>query len=122
MAYGLILLPIFGISVVPDSEMLLPLTKVGLSHLLACRLFVVAVCGDNKIPVSFAQTIRAANPIFTVLIMFCLFGTTFKPKVLLSLLPLVGGFALAALSEMSFNMIGFLCAIGSVTTLVLVNV
>jgi len=120
--YGLLLLPLAGISVMPPKELLWPLAKVGLAHLLACRLFVMAVCGEDSIPISFAQTIRAANPLFTVGMMFVLTGKIFPMRVLVSLLPLLFGFGLAALSELSFTWIGFLAAVGSVSSLTLLNV
>lgn len=121
VAYGLVVLPSCGLAVLPPRHLLYTLAKVGLAHLATCRLFVVAVCGDDRIPVSLAQTIRAANPLFTVIFMFLVYRRTVRTSVLLSLAPLILGFALAAMSELSFNLIGFLAAVGSVTLLVVVN-
>jgi hypothetical protein len=51
VAYGLVILPVCGMSVVPDAKDMKNLCMVGLGHLLACKLFVVAICGPHAIKV-----------------------------------------------------------------------
>jgi len=120
-AYAVVFLLAFGIPVLPTKTLVVPMIKVGFCHLFACRLFVIAVAGPEKIPVSLAQTIRAANPVFVVVVSFLMSGKTYPLQVLLSLVPLVSGFAMAACSESEFNATGFAAAIGSVTTLVILS-
>lgn len=145
-AYGLVVLPAMGLSVLPSRALLKPMAFVGFCHLFACRLFIMAVGGEPKIPISLAQvsafpthcslttddpsprsppallqTIRAANPIFVVGVSFLVTGARYPLPVLLSLVPLVAGFALATLSESAFHLTPFLCALGSVTILVVMS-
>jgi len=119
-AYGLVLLPAFGIQLAPRVSVV-PMLKVGVCHLLACRLFIAAVCGDNAIPVSLAQTIRAANPLFVVMVSYCFFGQAYTVPVLVSLCPILMGFSLATVGELEFNILGFGCAVASVTILVVLS-
>jgi drug/metabolite transporter (DMT)-like permease len=119
--YAVFFLLVFGIPLLPTKELYVPMFKVGFCHLFACRLFVIAVAGNDKIPVSLAQTIRAANPVFVVMVSFLMSGKTYPLPVLLSLVPLISGFAMASLSEADFNAMGFAAAVGSVTTLVILS-
>lgn len=120
-AYGLLVLPLFGLTVLPPREMFIPMLKIGLCHLVACRLFIIAVCGQDSIPVSLAQTIRAASPVFMVIVSFLYSRQRYSSKLLISLIPLIVGFGIASLSEVSMNLVGFMAAVGSVTTLVILS-
>ena len=53
--------------------------------------------------VSFAQTVKASEPVFTCLLSYLVLGTVFKWQVYATLLPIVGGVALASLKELSFT-------------------
>lgn len=53
--------------------------------------------------VSFAQIVKAGEPVFTCLLSFLVLGQTFSPLVYASLIPIIGGVALASLKEMSFT-------------------
>merc|ERR1712151_1203407 len=53
--------------------------------------------------VSFAQTVKAAEPVFTCVLSFLVLGTVFKWQVYGSLLPIIIGVSLASLKELSFT-------------------
>jgi len=120
-AYGIAILPLFGLRLLPPNEMLFPMAKIGFCHLVSCRFFIIAVCGTSAIPVSIAQTIRAASPIFMVALGYLYSGKQYSTRVLLSLLPLLTGFSIAALSELELQWVGFCAAVGSVAVLVLMS-
>ena len=120
-SYGVVLLTLAGLPLLPPRALAKPMALVGFCHLWACRLFIMAVCGEGALPVSLAQTIRAANPFFVVVVSFAFAGTRYPPKVLLSLVPLVAGFAMTTLAETDFHLPAFLCAVGSVTILVVMS-
>ncbi|GAV67949.1 EamA domain-containing protein/TPT domain-containing protein [Cephalotus follicularis] len=70
----------------------------------------------GKVAVSFTHTIKAMEPFFTVI--FSLLFLAEKPTfwVVSSLLPIVGGVALASFTEASFNWTGFISAMASNVT------
>ncbi|WVZ72467.1 hypothetical protein U9M48_020922 [Paspalum notatum var. saurae] len=57
----------------------------------------------GKVAVSFTHTIKASEPFFTVLLSGLFLGEVPSLPVLGSLVPIVGGVALASLTEVSFN-------------------
>ncbi|EGG24628.1 natural resistance-associated macrophage protein [Cavenderia fasciculata] len=63
------------------------------------------------VPVSFMQTIKASVPLFTVAIQACYYRKQFSKSTYLSMGPIVGGVALASLSEANYNHIGFYAAL-----------
>ena len=80
----------------PPASVALPVLGIGASHLLGCRLFIWSL---QFIPVSIAQTIRAANPVVTVAFAVTALRQPLPPaSVLLTLLVLIFGFALAVSS------------------------
>ena len=52
---------------------------------------------------SFAQTVKAAEPVFTCVLSYLVLGTVFKWPVYASLIPIIGGVSLASLKELSFT-------------------
>lgn len=60
----------------------------------------------SKVAVSFTHIIKSGEPAFSVLVSRFILGETFPPAVYLSLLPIIGGCGLAALTELNFNMTG----------------
>lgn len=70
----------------------------------------------GKVAVSFTHTIKAMEPFFSVLLSILFLGERPTPWVLLSLLPIVGGVALASVTEASFNWAGFWSAMASNVT------
>ncbi|KAL6848007.1 hypothetical protein ACP4OV_022135 [Aristida adscensionis] len=67
----------------------------------------------GKVAVSFTHTVKASEPFFTVLLSSLFLGETPSLPVLGSLVPIVGGVALASLTEVSFNWVGFWSAMAS---------
>lgn len=57
----------------------------------------------GMVAVSFTHTVKASEPFFTVLLSAFFLGEVPSPLVLGSLVPIVGGVALASLTEVSFN-------------------
>ncbi|CAO2210698.1 unnamed protein product [Urochloa humidicola] len=70
----------------------------------------------GKVAVSFTHTIKAMEPFFSVLLSAIFLGELPTVSVVLSLLPIVGGVALASLTEASFNWAGFWSAMASNVT------
>ncbi|GAB2289505.1 hypothetical protein Dimus_023815 [Dionaea muscipula] len=67
----------------------------------------------GKVAVSFTHTIKAMEPFFSVILSAMFLGEVPTPWVVLSLLPIVGGVALASVTEASFNWAGFSSAMAS---------
>ncbi|KAM7273722.1 hypothetical protein ACFE04_028386 [Oxalis oulophora] len=70
----------------------------------------------GKVAVSFTHTIKAMEPFFSVVLSAMFLGEMPTLWVVGSLLPIVGGVALASISEASFNWAGFLSAMASNVT------
>merc|ERR1711871_1821023 len=67
----------------------------------------------GKVAVSFTHTIKAMEPFFSVVMSAAFLGDVAPPAVVLTLVPIVGGVALASATEASFNWAGFVAAMGS---------
>jgi solute carrier family 35 protein E1 len=76
------------------------LLPIGFAHALGHAGAVIALGAGA---VSFAQTVKAAEPLFTCLLSFVFLGTTFKWQVYASLFPIIAGVSLASLKELSFT-------------------
>uniref|UniRef100_A0AC34R6D9 Sugar phosphate transporter domain-containing protein n=1 Tax=Panagrolaimus sp. JU765 TaxID=591449 RepID=A0AC34R6D9_9BILA len=72
-----------------------------------------AFFGLWKVPVSYAQTVKATLPIFTVLISRIVLHERQSKRVYLSLVPIVLGVVTASASELSFNTAGLLASLFS---------
>ncbi|KAL5725105.1 holo-[acyl-carrier-protein] synthase [Ranunculus cassubicifolius] len=70
----------------------------------------------GKVAVSFTHTIKAMEPFFSVLLSAMFLGEMPTFWVISSLLPIVGGVALASITEASFNWAGFWSAMASNVT------
>lgn len=98
--------------------------KISTSQLLAILpLAMVHTLGNlftnmslGKVAVSFTHTIKAMEPFFSVLLSALFLGEMPTIWVVGSLLPIVGGVALASLTEASFNWAGFWSAMASNVT------
>lgn len=84
-------------------------------HVSACVSF-------SKMAVSFTHVIKAAEPVFSVILSGPLLGSTFSPAVWYSLIPIVVGCSMAAMKEVSFNIAGFQGAMVSNVAMVLRNI
>ncbi|PIA32016.1 hypothetical protein AQUCO_04700118v1 [Aquilegia coerulea] len=68
---------------------------------------VAATVSMANVAVSFTHIIKSGEPACSVLVSRFLLGETFPTGVYLSLIPIIGGCALSALTELNFNMTGF---------------
>ncbi|GMI86911.1 phosphoenolpyruvate (pep)/phosphate translocator 2 [Hibiscus trionum] len=86
---------------------------LALVHTLGNLLTNVSI---GRVNVSFTHTIKAMEPFFTVLFSVLILGEWPTFWIVSSLVPLVGGVALASFTEASFNWIGFCTAMASNVT------
>ncbi|OMO51116.1 Drug/metabolite transporter [Corchorus capsularis] len=85
-----------------------------IGHISACVSF-------SKVAVSFTHVIKSSEPVFSVVFSSFL-GDTYPLKVWLSILPIVMGCSLAAITEVSFNFQGLWGALISNVGFVLRNI
>ncbi|XP_057723023.1 glucose-6-phosphate/phosphate translocator 1, chloroplastic-like [Arachis stenosperma] len=83
---------------------------------------VAATVSMSKVAVSFTHIIKSGEPAFSVLVSRFFLGESFPIPVYLSLVPIIGGCALAAVTELNFNMIGFMGAMISNLAFVFRNI
>ncbi|XP_078437079.1 glucose-6-phosphate/phosphate translocator 1, chloroplastic-like [Wolffia australiana] len=102
-----------------DVEFWKVLFPVAVAHTIG---HVAATVSMSKVAVSFTHIIKSGEPAFSVLVSRFLLGESFPPGVYLSLVPIIGGCALAALTELNFNMIGFMGAMISNLAFVFRNI
>ncbi|KAH9270819.1 hypothetical protein BASA83_006970 [Batrachochytrium salamandrivorans] len=74
------------------------------------------------VSVSFANTIKALSPLFTILLYRAIYKIKYSSKVYLALAPLTMGVMLVCATELKFHSIGFLCALASTFIFVIQNV
>lgn len=77
--------------------------QVAVAHTIG---HVAATVSMSKVAVSFTHIIKSGEPAFSVLVSRFLLGEAFPMPVYLSLVPIIGGCALAAVTELNFNMTG----------------
>ncbi|KAI8552779.1 hypothetical protein RHMOL_Rhmol06G0294300 [Rhododendron molle] len=102
-----------------DFEFWKALLPVALAHTIG---HVAATVSMSKVAVSFTHIIKSGEPAFSVLVSRFLLGETFPTSVYLSLIPIIGGCGLAALTELNFNMTGFMGAMISNLAFVFRNI
>ncbi|MCO5592448.1 hypothetical protein L7F22_046450 [Adiantum nelumboides] len=102
-----------------DVEFWKGLAPVALAHTIG---HVAATVSMSKVAVSFTHIIKSAEPAFSVLVSRFLLGEHFPLPVYLSLIPIIGGCGLAALTELNFNMTGFMGAMISNLAFVFRNI
>lgn len=93
-----------------SSSQLLAIVPLAVVHTLG-NLFTNMSLG--QVAVSFTHTVKAMEPFFSVLLSSLFLGELPTIWVLSSLLPVVGGVALASMTEASFNWLGFWSAMAS---------
>lgn len=87
------------------------LTKILPLSIVFCTNIVFGNFSIRWIPISFMQTVKSSVPAFTVVLQYLILKKTSSKQVYLSLIPVVGGVALASCTEINFVMGGFLCAL-----------
>lgn len=102
-----------------DMEFWKALFPVAVAHTIG---HVAATVSMSKVAVSFTHIIKSGEPAFSVLVSRFLLGESFPTSVYLSLIPIIGGCGLAALTELNFNMIGFMGAMISNLAFVFRNI
>ncbi|KAJ0601439.1 putative triose phosphate/phosphoenolpyruvate translocator, sugar phosphate transporter [Helianthus annuus] len=102
-----------------DVEFWKSLFPVALAHTIG---HVAATVSMSKVAVSFTHIIKSGEPAFSVLVSRFILGETFPLPVYLSLVPIIGGCGLAALTELNFNMTGFMGAMISNLAFVFRNI
>ncbi|KAJ8631168.1 hypothetical protein MRB53_024491 [Persea americana] len=93
-----------------SSGQLVAILPLAIVHTLG-NLFTNMSLG--KVAVSFTHTIKAMEPFFSVVLSAMFLGELPTLWVVSSLLPIVGGVALASMTEASFNWAGFWSAMAS---------
>lgn len=93
-----------------SSGQLVAILPLAIVHTLG-NLFTNMSLG--KVAVSFTHTIKAMEPFFSVVLSALFLGELPTLWVVSSLLPIVGGVALASMTEASFNWAGFWSAMAS---------
>lgn len=90
-----------------DIKTLIP---ISLGH-LGTHIGAVVSLGAGA--VSFTHIVKASEPVVSAALSAVLLGAIYHPITYLTLLPIVGGVALASLKELSFTWVGFIAAMGS---------
>uniref|UniRef100_A0A7S0R1A5 Sugar phosphate transporter domain-containing protein n=1 Tax=Chlamydomonas leiostraca TaxID=1034604 RepID=A0A7S0R1A5_9CHLO len=91
-------------------QTLLGIAPLAVVHTLGNLLTNVSL---GSVAVSFTHTIKAMEPAFSVALSAMFLNDKPHPLVIASLVPIMGGVAMASMSEASFNWKGFLSAMGS---------
>merc|ERR1719352_346923 len=86
------------------------LIPVSLGH-LGTHIGAVVSLGAGA--VSFTHIVKASEPVVSAALSAVLLGAIYHPVTYLTLLPIVGGVALASLKELSFTWVGFIAAMVS---------
>lgn len=86
------------------------LSKIGFMHALGNLATVVSLHWGA---VSFTHIIKAAEPAFSAVLSALLLGSYFPLSVYLTLIPIIGGVAMASVKELSFTWLGFLAGMAS---------
>ncbi|KAD5961145.1 hypothetical protein E3N88_12618 [Mikania micrantha] len=92
---------------------IVPVLMLGVAHTMGNLLTNISL---GKVAVSFTHTIKAMEPFFTVVFSVLMLSERPTLWVVASLVPIVGGVALASFTEASFNWIGFGSAMASNVT------
>jgi len=93
-----------------DKDVIIGILPLAAVHTLGNLLTNLSL---SAVSVSFTHTIKAMEPFFSVMLSWLFLGSVPTLPLLVTLLPIVGGVALASFSEPSFNWNGFMFAMAS---------
>jgi solute carrier family 35, member E1 len=96
-----------------DLETIKAISPLAVVHSLGNALTNISL---GAVAVSFTHTIKAMEPFFSVLLSAMFLGDRPPLFVILALVPIIGGVALASAAEISFTWKGFLSAMASNVT------
>jgi len=92
---------------------------------LACLKLFSSLSGFMtllKVPVSYAHTVKAIMPFFTVSLTRIILGDSYSWAIYASLVPIVGGVLLTTASMVEFNLVGLVAALSSTLSLSLQSI
>lgn len=78
-----------------------------------CATVIFGLLALKYIVVSFVATVKASSPLFTVIISRIMLGEKTGHWTNCSMIPITIGLALCSSFESSFNILGFMCALGT---------
>ncbi|KAA8491594.1 Phosphoenolpyruvate/phosphate translocator 2, chloroplastic [Porphyridium purpureum] len=95
----------------PTMDEIKAIYPLAVAHLLGNMFTNLSL---RQMAVSFTHTIKASEPLFSVVLgKIFVRGTSYHPAVYTSLLPIIAGVTLASVNEVSFNWVGFWTAMAS---------
>eukprot|EP00188_Purpureofilum_apyrenoidigerum_P006393 Plantae.Rhodophyta-Purpureofilum_apyrenoidigerum.ctg9890.p1 GENE.Plantae.Rhodophyta-Purpureofilum_apyrenoidigerum.ctg9890~~Plantae.Rhodophyta-Purpureofilum_apyrenoidigerum.ctg9890.p1 ORF type:complete len:381 (+),score=82.15 Plantae.Rhodophyta-Purpureofilum_apyrenoidigerum.ctg9890:85-1143(+) len=78
-----------------------------------CANIMLGNISLKLVPVSFMQTLKSLTPVFTACLQYAVFGSRLTRNAIFALIPATFGVALSAMTELSFDMGGFVAAMMS---------
>jgi len=94
----------------PEGKNMKTLTAVAFCHAVGHCLTNVSFAA---VAVSFTHTVKTLEPVFSSIGSYLANGTVYSLPIYLSLIPIMGGVAICAATELSFTWLGFLTAMSS---------
>lgn len=112
-AVGFVTLPVLGLQPYQHGPSRVPLRELAPVALCQALGFVSTNVSFGRVAVSFTQTVKASAPLFSLAISVLAMGERYSALTYLSLLPIVGGVALTAATELGFDSLGLAAALVS---------
>ncbi|KAI9018900.1 triose-phosphate transporter family-domain-containing protein [Hyaloraphidium curvatum] len=103
----------------PTREIIMTTAPLSLFQIVGHVMSSVAIM---YVPVSFAHTIKALSPLFTVIIYRVVFGVPYSQRVYSSIFMVTVGVMLVCTNKVVFHHIGFFAALGSCLIFVVQNI
>jgi drug/metabolite transporter (DMT)-like permease len=87
--------------------------SVALAATMSTSSKILTYFSYGLVPVSTAQTVKATQPIFQVLVCYLWLGESVSLTTILTLVPIVGGVGVASGADVNLDMVGGLLAVAS---------